>query len=236
MLFRHLEWFFLPTVDACSFFGPLRDHSLRHRSVRLLATHACASQSTLATVPTTTCHFAWRSRGVIVQTLDDLILVISVTPLCPLGRTPHADVSIACMLCIALQHGRDHSPLQRRWTRQVTFAADQQTRTYTSHSHGGLTESTQSSLAINAIETKENESFRATRTECTGSHSTSFPFHGCFLCAKYHVCLYHRHARAKSTNTQPIVPLVARQYRHNVTEECARFCPPFLLWLVLHLH
>ena len=101
----------------------------------------------------------------IVPTLDDLTLIISVTLLCPLGRMPRANVSTTCMLCIVLQHGRDCSPLQRRWIWQVPFAADHQTYTYTSHSHGGTTDSTQSPLSIDAIDTKDNESFRATRTK-----------------------------------------------------------------------
>ena len=35
------------------------------------------------------------------------------------SHTTRADVSTACVLCIALKHGYDCSPLQQRWTRQV---------------------------------------------------------------------------------------------------------------------
>ena len=157
MLFCHPEGFFLPTVATFSFFGSLRDHSSRHRSARPLGTCMRASQSTLATVPAITCDFACRSHGMVVPTLDDLTLVALVTLMCPSQYMARVDVITACLLCIALQLGRYRSPLQRRRTQEVTFATNHQTGTYTSHSHGGIADSTQSPLAIDAIDTKGNK-------------------------------------------------------------------------------
>ena len=56
---------------------------------------------TLATIQAITCDFASQSRCNIVPTLDDLTLVISVTLLCPLGRTPHALTSAQHACCAA---------------------------------------------------------------------------------------------------------------------------------------
>ena len=221
MLFCDLEGFFLPTIAACSFFRSLRDHSLRHRSARPVVTYVCASQWTLATVPMITCDFAGRSRGMIVPTLDDLTLVISVTLLCPLGRTPHANISTTCMLCIALQHEGDRSPLQRRWTRQVTFAANHQTCTYKSHSHGGTTDSTQSPLAIDTIDTEGNKSYRATRTKMHWISFNQFSFQLVLsLCQISHwpspqTCTYkgHKHTDHGATNRSSLSTQSSRNMR-----------------------
>ena len=68
----------------------LRGSFLVAQSHLLLAAHLGVSQWTLATVTAITCKFAWRLRNNIVPTLDDLMLGISVTLMCPIHHTPHA--------------------------------------------------------------------------------------------------------------------------------------------------
>ena len=67
-----------------------------------LATHACASQWTLAIVLGIICDFASQSHNTIVPTLGDLPPIASTTLMCPLYYMGGADVSTTCVLC-ALQ-------------------------------------------------------------------------------------------------------------------------------------
>ena len=127
------------------------------QSHSLLVARSHISQWTLAIVTTITCNFAWQSHSSIVSTLDDLTNVASVTLMCPFWCTPHANVSIACVLCIALQHRHNHSLLQHKGTQQVC--------SHTHHSFGGTTTSTAQN--VKAMRNNDNKH--------TGVPPTGFP-------------------------------------------------------------
>ena len=120
---------------------------LAAQSRPLLAACLLASPWTLAIVQAITCDFASQSRCNIVPTLDDLTLVISVTLLCPLGRTPHALTSAQHACCavrcsmdaivscsIAGGHGKSapHSSLLWWDDRILAFPTPQRSYTHSS--------------------------------------------------------------------------------------------------------
>ena len=115
-----------------SYFGPLEDHSPPHESSQPLFVRACIFFWTLATMGAITCDPLGRSHRMIVQTLDDVTPVTSVTLMRPLRHTACMDGTTAVVPCSTLQHARDRFPLLRRGTQHVTCTADH--RVCASHS------------------------------------------------------------------------------------------------------
>ena len=109
-----------------------------------LATHACASQWTLAIVLAIICDFASQSHNTIVPTLGDLPPIASTTLMCPLYYVGCADVSTTCVLCAAAALARLLPTPRQGNTATCTFAR---------HSTSGTTDST----AQNVKTTRNND-------------------------------------------------------------------------------
>ena len=115
------------------------------------------------------------------------------------------------MLCIALQYRCAWSPLQCKWTRQVSFAIGHRTYVCTSHSHRNIADSTQSLLCQRYKTMRRSQQRRQERTEL---HPTSLSFYCCFLSTKCHVSFSQESERyIGHTHTQLTTPPVALQHR-----------------------
>ena len=93
---------------SCS--GPLEDHFSPRESSLPLSVRSCICSWTLATIDAITCDSMLRLHGMIVQTLDDVTHIVSVTLMYPLRHVACIDSNTAVVLCSTLQHARNCPP------------------------------------------------------------------------------------------------------------------------------
>ena len=156
-----------------------------------------------------TCSFAWRSRGSIVPTLDDVTNVGSITLMCQLGRAPHADISTAGARLFSTPTEVDTAKHLCRKSEDLHLSR--------SLLYCNVTDSPHFPLAIDAVDIQYNAFITITKanTRCILSDQ--------FILSP--VLPLHQIPRLPSPQTQFIVPPVALQHRYNGQEECNRPFP-----------